>query len=95
MALSAMLRAPDPAMVDSTAPRWEYTNGLLLLAIDRVIGDDGSIPLYSITDLNVDRINPGRVLFSMYDATGNAKYRAALDTLRKQLDWQIRCATPN
>src|SRR5262245_13825861 len=37
MALSEMRRTPDPRLLDfQTAPRWEYTNGVVLLAIDRV-----------------------------------------------------------
>lgn len=37
MAMSEMRRTPDPRLLDFvTAPRWEYTNGLVLLAIDRV-----------------------------------------------------------
>jgi unsaturated rhamnogalacturonyl hydrolase len=37
MALSQIARTPDPRLLDfATEPRWEYTSGLVLLAIDRV-----------------------------------------------------------
>ena len=41
-------------------------------------------------DFNIDHINPGKLLFPLYKKTGDQRYRIALSTLRKQLDWQPR-----
>jgi unsaturated rhamnogalacturonyl hydrolase len=111
MALSEIKRNPDPRLLDfQPQPKWEYTHGLLLLAIDgvrkktgdaryldyilsyydRMIEDDGTIRLYDITGFNIDRVNPGRILFTLARETGKPKYTTALHTLRGQLEWQPR-----
>ncbi|MEO7996105.1 MAG: glycoside hydrolase family 88 protein [Gemmatimonadaceae bacterium] len=90
--------------------KWDYTAGLMLLAIDRVgrankdtmfasyvrrnmdrmIGDDGSIRTYRTEDFNLDQINQGRLLFSLYAETKAPKYKTAIETLRAQLKQQPR-----
>lgn len=90
--------------------KWDYTAGLMLLAIDRVgrtgndatfskyvrsnmdrmIGDDGSIRTYRTEDFNLDQINQGRLLFSLYAETKAPKYKTAIETLRAQLRQQPR-----
>jgi len=111
MALSEIKRVPDPRLLDfQERPKWEYTNGLVLRAInlvndrhpdpryieyidafyDRMVHDDGSIERYDITLWNIDRIAPGRLLFNLYDRTGNEKYLKAAERLRYQLEWQPR-----
>lgn len=46
---------------------------------------DGSIPMYKLSDYNIDRINPGKPLFRLYQITGHEKYRKALFLLREQM----------
>ena len=57
---------------------------------DEMIDENGKIATYNITDFNIDRINPGRILFKLYKQTKNEKYKIAMETLRTQLEWQPR-----
>lgn len=57
---------------------------------DRYVHTDGRIDTYSITEFNIDSINAGRMLFFLYDQTGDERYRAAMDQLRLQLDHHPR-----
>jgi len=60
---------------------------------DHFIDADGRIDTFHITEFNIDSINAGRILFALYERTGDARYRAAMDELRKQLDWHPRTRT--
>lgn len=55
------------------------------LYVDSFVMADGSIRSYRLTDYNLDRINPGKVLFRFYEMTGETRFRKALDLLRSQL----------
>lgn len=57
---------------------------------DYRIHDDGSIDGYSKETYNIDEINGGKNLFTLYELTGKEKYRRALDTLYEQLKEQPR-----
>lgn len=92
------------------ASRWDYTAGVVLLAIDRVAkkrGDtamlgyvkrnvdrfvqaDGTITGYKMEEFNLDQIAEGRLLFPLYSATLDRKYRLAAQHLREQLRKQPR-----
>lgn len=52
---------------------------------DMLVQQDGSIKTYDINKFNIDMINPGKVLFFLYEETGNPKYKKAADLLRTQL----------
>ena len=103
---SEMKRNPKPWMIDDRGtPKWEYTQGLELMAIlkvweiyqkpeylpyvldyyDQFIRDDGSIWLYNPDDYNIDRINPGKPLFTLYKITGKDKFKKAIYLLRQQM----------
>jgi unsaturated rhamnogalacturonyl hydrolase len=107
VASSAMRRSPA-AVYD----KWDYTAGLMLLAIQRV-GDathdpkyaayvkasidslvhaDGTIATYASNEYNLDQINEGRSLFTLYDRTHDARYTKAANRLRDQLRTQPRTA---
>lgn len=60
---------------------------------DTKILDDGSIATYKKDEFNLDQINPGKTLFDLYEASGNEKYRKAIETLRSQLNAQPRTAS--
>lgn len=60
---------------------WNY----LKENMDPFIGPDGSIATYDMTDFNLDQINAGKVLFSLFQTTGEDRFRSAIDTLRTQL----------
>lgn len=57
---------------------------------DSLINDDGSIKTYKKSDFNIDRVNSGKILFTLYEKTGDEKYRLAIDTLRDQMRDQPR-----
>ena len=57
---------------------------------DELIDETGAISTYDIEDYNIDMINAGKILFPLYERTGNEKYLKAMQTLRKQLEEQPR-----
>ncbi|MFH2115696.1 MAG: glycoside hydrolase family 88 protein [Spirochaetota bacterium] len=61
--------------------------------MDTRILEDGSIDSYHEEDYNLDQINPGKLLFDLYQETGEVKYRKALERLREQLRKQPRTAS--
>ncbi len=63
--------------------------------IDHYIDASGSILGYSKDKYNLDDINEGRVLFSLYKKTGKEKYRLAIEALHDQLLSQPRTETGN
>lgn len=107
MADSEIQRNTEPWMIDfSKAPKWNYTHGLVLMAmeqvsdktgdmkyydyakayVDTMIMDNGNkIRTYKPEEYNIDRINPGRALFPIYDKTNEDKYKNALYLLRSQM----------
>jgi len=57
---------------------------------DTMILEDGAIRDYKIEEFNIDHINPGKFLFALYEKTGQENYKKAINTLKRQLDWQPR-----
>lgn len=55
-------------------------------SIDGFVDADGNIPLYSMTEYNLDNILIGRLLFPLYHRSGDPRYKQAAAMLRKQLD---------
>lgn len=53
--------------------------------VDSLINEHGDIATYDINKYNIDMVNPGKLLFFMYQQTGKNKYKIAADTLRQQL----------
>lgn len=64
-------------------------------AVSARIGTDGGIRGYDPDDFNIDNINPGKVLFPLFAATGDQRYRAAMDRQRAQLDRHPRTRSGN
>lgn len=58
--------------------------------LDRFIAPDGTIRTYRVDEYNLDQINHGRLLFPLYQATSDERYRQALMLLRRQLATQPR-----
>lgn len=52
---------------------------------DTLINDEGVIYGYNMEEFNIDKINPGKMLFEMYEETGDPRYEIAMKTLREQL----------
>ena len=112
IAESFLLRHPGAVTYDtgSPNPRWNYEQGLMLVAlrakwkasgdrryfdfikgnIDQYVEESGSIKTYKYDDFNIDNVAVGRALLTLHEETGEAKYKRAADTLRKQLKNQPR-----
>ncbi|PTM56576.1 glycoside hydrolase family 88/105 protein [Desmospora activa] len=58
--------------------------------MDTFIQDDGTIRSYYLEEYNLDQINTGKLLFPLYQKTGQEKYKQALDLLFTQLKGQPR-----
>ncbi|MGJ1409769.1 glycoside hydrolase family 88/105 protein [Sphingobacterium thalpophilum] len=55
---------------------------------DTLINEKGQIHLYELSTYNVDYINPGKILFELYEKTKKEKYRLAIESLAHQLKYQ-------
>ena len=53
--------------------------------IDHYVDASGGIKTYALEEYNIDQINPGKLLFPLYKATGQERYRQAIWLLREQL----------
>lgn len=49
------------------------------------IESDGAIKGYNMEEYNIDNINSGKVLFGLYEKTGDIRYKKAIDILYEQL----------
>ena len=54
-------------------------------AVDEFVDPGGNIRTYRLEEYNLDRINPGKLLFRLYSETGEERYRRAVHLLRQQL----------
>jgi unsaturated rhamnogalacturonyl hydrolase len=57
-------------------------------SMDYYVKDDGTIYDYKPDEYNIDHLNNGKVLLTLYQVTGKEKYRKALDQLSRQ--WQLQ-----
>ncbi len=62
----------------------------LKTVIDSFLEADGSIRTYKLGDYNLDNINSGKLLLTLYQKSGEEKYRKAAFLLMKQLESQPR-----
>jgi unsaturated rhamnogalacturonyl hydrolase len=86
--------------------KWHYEHGLVIQAIaaigeprfqdvdqawvDHFVTSSGEIRTYRVGEFNLDQINPGKSLLSVYRRTGDERYAAAIQLLRKQMKEQPR-----
>jgi unsaturated rhamnogalacturonyl hydrolase len=63
--------------------------------IDHRVQEDGSITGYDVTEYNIDNVNAGKTLFSLYALNGKEKYRKAIDLIYSQILTQPRTAEGN
>lgn len=70
---------------DETIYPWVYS------MYDPMIGEDGSIATYRKGEYNLDQINAGRALFTLYDRSGEDRFMKAAKRLREQLETHPRC----
>ncbi|MDR2361921.1 MAG: glycoside hydrolase family 88 protein [Prevotellaceae bacterium] len=57
---------------------------------DTMINDAGEIRTYKLSNYNLDHLNPGKMLFALYDRTHKEKYKKALELLWSQIRTQPR-----
>jgi unsaturated rhamnogalacturonyl hydrolase len=82
-------------MLEALHQMWLFTKDRRYLEfikgnIDQYVEASGAIRTYKYEDFNLDNIAVGRALLTLYDATGEQKYKNAADTLRRQLKNQPR-----
>ena len=63
--------------------------------IDFYVDDNGAILGYNINEYNCDNINMGKVLFDLFEATGDEKYKKAIRLLYSQLQTHPRIDAGN
>ena len=57
---------------------------------DTIINEKGIIYGYKKSNYNLDHVNPGKILFRLYEREQDPRYKIAMDTLRSQLASQPR-----
>lgn len=62
----------------------------LKFKVDRFVNEDGTITTYVVNEFQLDSILTGRILLTLFNETGESKYKAAADLLRAQLRKQPR-----
>jgi unsaturated rhamnogalacturonyl hydrolase len=86
--------------------KWHYEHGLVIKAIaaigetrfqdvdqtwiDHFLTKSGEIRTYRVGEFNLDQVNPGKLLFPIYQRTRDEYYAVAIRLLRKQLRDQPR-----
>jgi unsaturated rhamnogalacturonyl hydrolase len=58
--------------------------------VDRFVDPEGNIHTYRPDEYNLDQINAGKILFSLYLTTGDERYKKAAYLLRQQLKYHPR-----
>jgi unsaturated rhamnogalacturonyl hydrolase len=58
--------------------------------VDQFVGESGEIRTYAVEEYNIDQISPGKLLFPLYERTGEERYKKAIWLLREQLRGQPR-----
>ena len=53
--------------------------------IDYFVQEDGSVKTYKKSIYNIDRINPGKNVITLYKRTGEEKYKKVIDQLVEQM----------
>lgn len=85
--VQAMIQASEMYPEISEAV-WDYT----MAYCDTIINEDGTIEKYKKSNYTLDHINPGKMLFYVYDKTGQPRIKAAMDSLYSQLQSHPRVA---
>ncbi len=58
--------------------------------VDHYVEVDGTIRTLALDEFNIDSINSGKLLFPLFADSGDQRYRAAIEELHRQLQWQPR-----
>lgn len=63
--------------------------------IDHRVNEDGTIAGYDVCEYNIDNVNAGKTLFSLYEINGKEKYRKAIELIYSQIQTQPRTKEGN
>lgn len=82
-------------VVKSMLELWKHTGDSAYyeygkIYADSLIDEKGKIRTMKYLSFNIDNVNPGKILFDLYDRTQDVRYKIAMDTLRKQMTEQPR-----
>jgi unsaturated rhamnogalacturonyl hydrolase len=58
--------------------------------VDELVSPNGEIGTYRLEEYNLDQINEGKLLFLLYETSGDERYKKAAYLLRRQLQTQPR-----
>ncbi|WP_238917522.1 glycoside hydrolase family 88 protein [Clostridium sp. YIM B02555] len=77
--------------LDGIAEVWKQTKDrkyfdYLKECMDTFVQEDGSIRGYRVDEYNIDHLNNGKILLTIYKETKEEKYKKALQLLRSQID---------
>ncbi|MFV0391017.1 MAG: glycoside hydrolase family 105 protein [Paludibacteraceae bacterium] len=83
--------------LDAFLDVWEKTGekkyfDYVLSYADTIISEDATIETYKLSNYNIDHVNPGKMLFRLYEGTKDSKYKMAMDTLVSQMSTHPRTA---
>lgn len=81
--------------LDGIAKVWKKTGeekylDFIIKTMNHFIQEDGTIEGYILEEYNIDHLNNGKILITLYKETGKEKYKKALELLRKQIDTHPR-----
>ena len=90
----------DGCMITACLSLYQTTRDEKFLAfsrnfLDYFVKDHGVIETYDPQEYNLDNVNQGKNLFTLYDLTGEQRYRDAIETIRSQLETQPRTKEGN
>jgi unsaturated rhamnogalacturonyl hydrolase len=76
--------------LDGIAEVWKQTKeqkyfDYIKKCMDTFVQEDGSIRGYSVDEYNIDHLNNGKILLTIYEQTHEEKYKLALQLLRSQI----------
>jgi len=82
-------------MCDAYLALWEETGKQEYFSYaqayaDTLINNEGVIYGYKMEDYNIDKVNPGKMLYTLFAETADERYETVIHTLRKQLDGHPR-----
>lgn len=77
--------------LDGIAEVWKQTKDRKYFdyvkeCMDTFVQEDGTIKGYRVDEYNIDHLNNGKILLTIYQETKEEKYRKALELLRTQID---------
>ncbi|OXA78524.1 unsaturated rhamnogalacturonyl hydrolase [Flavobacterium aquidurense] len=61
--------------------------------VNIMIDSSGDIKKYDLKEYNIDYLNPGKLLFNLYDVTKDTRYLKIIGQLRNQLETQPRTSS--